>query len=768
MNYNNINELQNEVAIKQDDINTIPFPNINLNKNVNQIPKYFINSQTQLNDKNGNYNSLTNTTIPNSSETTFHLQDTLANYNSLSTTNELPTSLFTTTAPSYNTTTTTNLSTISATMSSELQSIKNSTTMSPNTSINSSTTNIAVTSTATPKNTSTPVLPFPSVKMLDNSSLNPPVPNNLISTNPTSTESSITTSSTSNNNVSTAENNTTNNSENNSPNHTPKVTAKSIMNSNNILDSEFKPESTGNGKPPYSYATLISYAIQTHPNKQMTLNEIYTWITDHYPYYKKAGNGWKNSIRHNLSLNRLFIRVPRPINEPGKGSYWTVDPSITEDGNSSIAKTRASRTFSDPVPYGLYQGFNSVQEGPYSAPVFIQQQQQQQIQYQQYYNGGINSTQYQVGNPYVYINNQQQGYYINYQNQNRASNFIPSPQQTPPQTFVHSPSLPFDTLQVPTATGKQGLSPQLYSQQNPQTIKSPQLYNQTSQSTLSPQLIQSIKPTSKLASQVNPTLYQAQINRASQLHYPIPNSSSTLFAPYNNNSSSAYTSTTNKKKVMNRCRSASNGIPLINSNPTNVTSLSNVLLDNPVNINNQQISFIDKMPMKQNVSTINTTTASVSIDSSSINADINLISNSSSTMTAIPSNNATTTANPLEFQQSLTTTSSIPNSTSQNSMLQRDFSNGSLDSLCQVFYEKSEVTTKPNEAFATLTTESIMNPANQTQIYNNVSYQTATNDIIANAPLNGTTGNTILQPIIEVQPQGQTTGKKNSQTPYQF
>ncbi|ORY72855.1 fork head transcription factor, partial [Neocallimastix californiae] len=77
--------------------------------------------------------------------------------------------------------------------------------------------------------------------------------------------------------------------------------------------------------PPYSYATLISYAIQTHPNKQMTLNEIYTWITDHYPYYKKAGNGWKNSIRHNLSLNRLFIRVPRPINEPGKGSYWTVD-----------------------------------------------------------------------------------------------------------------------------------------------------------------------------------------------------------------------------------------------------------------------------------------------------------------------------------------------------------------------------------------------------------------------------------------------------------
>ncbi|KAJ1937995.1 hypothetical protein FBU59_004584, partial [Linderina macrospora] len=60
------------------------------------------------------------------------------------------------------------------------------------------------------------------------------------------------------------------------------------------------------GKPPYSYATLITYAIMHHPRKQMTLNEIYNWIMDKYPYFKTAGTGWKNSIRHNLSLSKTF------------------------------------------------------------------------------------------------------------------------------------------------------------------------------------------------------------------------------------------------------------------------------------------------------------------------------------------------------------------------------------------------------------------------------------------------------------------------------
>ncbi|KAJ6220272.1 hypothetical protein RDWZM_006084 [Blomia tropicalis] len=79
-------------------------------------------------------------------------------------------------------------------------------------------------------------------------------------------------------------------------------------------------------KPPYSYIALIVMAIQQSQSKRMTLSEIYQFLQQKFPFFR-GYQGWKNSVRHNLSLNECFIKLPKNIGRPGKGHYWTIDPA---------------------------------------------------------------------------------------------------------------------------------------------------------------------------------------------------------------------------------------------------------------------------------------------------------------------------------------------------------------------------------------------------------------------------------------------------------
>ncbi|XP_014189449.1 forkhead box protein M1 isoform X5 [Haplochromis burtoni] len=115
------------------------------------------------------------------------------------------------------------------------------------------------------------------------------------------------------------------------PNSTKQLSSKENQNpllqtfqAHNTHTSAEAPQQPISERPPYSYMAMIQFAINSRKNRRMTLNEIYMWIENNFPYYRDVAKpGWKNSIRHNLSVHDLFIRETSP---DGKMSFWTIRP----------------------------------------------------------------------------------------------------------------------------------------------------------------------------------------------------------------------------------------------------------------------------------------------------------------------------------------------------------------------------------------------------------------------------------------------------------
>lgn len=91
-------------------------------------------------------------------------------------------------------------------------------------------------------------------------------------------------------------------------------------------------------KPVYSYSCLIAMSLQKSKTGALPVSDIYSFMMENFPYFKTAPDGWKNSVRHNLSLNKCFEKVEKPNGSQRKGCLWAMNPAKITKMEEEIQK----------------------------------------------------------------------------------------------------------------------------------------------------------------------------------------------------------------------------------------------------------------------------------------------------------------------------------------------------------------------------------------------------------------------------------------------
>ncbi|XP_054946527.1 forkhead box protein N1 isoform X3 [Physeter macrocephalus] len=127
-------------------------------------------------------------------------------------------------------------------------------------------------------------------------------------------------------------------------------------------------------KPIYSYSILIFMALKNSKTGSLPVSEIYNFMTEHFPYFKTAPDGWKNSVRHNLSLNKCFEKVENKSGSSSrKGCLWALNPAKIDKMQEELQKWKRK----DPIAVRKSMAkpatvpscwLNLPQPGPYMKP----------------------------------------------------------------------------------------------------------------------------------------------------------------------------------------------------------------------------------------------------------------------------------------------------------------------------------------------------------------------------------------------------------------